>query len=75
MICGSESTGKTTLVKRLADHFNMECKGLCRVVNETARELVPDSNELNMDLLLHMAQVHAERIFEASRICSDGGCL
>ncbi len=55
-ICGTESTGKTILAAHLAAQFP------ATVVNEAARELIPDSKEFSFDDLLCVALEHAAQI-------------
>lgn len=55
-ICGTESTGKTILAAHLAALFP------AIVVNEAARELIPDSKEFSFDDLLQVALEHSKQI-------------
>lgn len=56
VILGTESTGKTTLTDKLAKHFS------CNLVLETAREIIPNSNNFTFDDLHLVAIEHAKRI-------------
>ncbi|MET0635174.1 MAG: AAA family ATPase [Chitinophagaceae bacterium] len=56
VILGTESTGKTTLGKKLADHFG------CNFVSEAGREIVQDSRKFEFSDLVRIAEEHAERI-------------
>jgi HTH-type transcriptional repressor of NAD biosynthesis genes len=58
-LLGTESTGKSTLTKRLAQHFN------CTSVNEAGRELIPDSKAFEFQDLHLVAAEHAKRIDKA----------
>jgi HTH-type transcriptional regulator, transcriptional repressor of NAD biosynthesis genes len=58
-ILGTESTGKTTLTKQLAKHFN------CSLVLEAGRELIPDSTKFTFEDLHLVANEHAKRIYDA----------
>jgi HTH-type transcriptional regulator, transcriptional repressor of NAD biosynthesis genes len=60
VILGTESTGKTTLTERLSNHFNSA------FVLEAGREVISDSTSFSMDDLTRVAEVHAERIADAS---------
>lgn len=59
VLLGTESTGKSTLTKRLAQHFN------CTSVNEAGRELIPDSKAFEFQDLHLVAAEHAKRIDKA----------
>ncbi len=59
VVLGTESTGKTTLTKRLAKHFN------CSLVNEAGRDLIANSNFFEFDDLHLVASEHAKRINKA----------
>jgi HTH-type transcriptional repressor of NAD biosynthesis genes len=59
VLLGTESTGKSTLTKRLAQHFN------CTSVNEAGRELIPDSKAFEFQDLHLVADEHAKRIDKA----------
>lgn len=58
VLLGTESTGKTTLTRRLAEFFN------CSWVAETAREIIENSNSFSREDLKHVAIEHAKRIEE-----------
>lgn len=58
-ILGTESTGKTTLSRRLATHYQ------CTVVTEAGRDLIPDSNSFSLEDLQKVAEEHARRISKA----------
>jgi len=60
VVLGTESTGKTTLTKKLAAYFN------CNKVMEAGRDLIPDSNEFSINDLHLVAREHAKRIDEAA---------
>lgn len=57
-ICGTESTGKTTLTEILAKHFNTN------YVPEWGRMIVSKSEETTMDDLLRIGTTHATDIIE-----------
>jgi len=59
VILGTESTGKTTLTEKLAEHYK------CTSVKEAARNIVADSNSFLFDDLILIASEHAKRIDEA----------
>lgn len=59
VLLGSESTGKTTLAKRLSKHFE------CSLVEETAREIIANSNDFSIDDLYKVANAHAINIDSA----------
>jgi HTH-type transcriptional repressor of NAD biosynthesis genes len=56
VIIGSESTGKTTLSKKLSMHFN------CGLVLEAARDIIANSNNFSYEDLNLVANEHAKRI-------------
>ncbi len=56
ILLGTESTGKSSLAKALAEHFNSS------LVKEVGREIVEDSSEFSMDQLIRIAQGHANQI-------------
>jgi HTH-type transcriptional regulator, transcriptional repressor of NAD biosynthesis genes len=60
VILGTESTGKTTLCNRLAQHFR------CSLVSEAGRDLVADSRQLTFEQLVAVADEHAKRIREVT---------
>lgn len=59
VILGTESTGKTTLTKKLARHFNCSC------VVETARDIIPNSKLFTFEDLYLVATEHAAKINQA----------
>lgn len=61
VILGTESTGKTTLVKDLANYFN------CTAVMEAARDIIANSNSFCFDDLHLVTKEHAKRIEQAVR--------
>lgn len=56
VLLGTESTGKTTLTRKLATHFK------AGAVMEAARDIVADSNDFNTDDLYLIAATHAAGI-------------
>ncbi len=60
-IVGTESTGKTELTKRLADHFNSD------YVPEIGRDLVEDSTDFEFEILFEIADLHARSILEKKK--------
>ena len=56
VITGTESTGKTTLAKKLAKHFK------CSLVLEAARDIISNSNNFKFEKLHIVATEHAKRI-------------
>lgn len=61
VILGTESTGKSTLLERLVNHYN------CSGVKETGRELIENSNSFGFEELHLVAEEHASHIEEAVR--------
>jgi HTH-type transcriptional regulator, transcriptional repressor of NAD biosynthesis genes len=59
VILGTESTGKSTLTEKLAQHFN------CSMVTEAGRDIIDDSNDFLFDDLYSVAIEHAARIDKA----------
>lgn len=59
VILGTESTGKTELVKKLANHLN------CSSVMEAGRDIIEDSNSFELENLYDVANEHAKRIKQA----------
>ena len=59
VLLGTESTGKTTLTKKLAHHYR------CTSVHEAGRELIPDSRDFEFNDLHLVASEHAKRIDKA----------
>ena len=59
VILGTESTGKSTLTRRLAEHYHATS------VSEAGRDLVADSNACTWDDLPQIAITHATRIDRA----------
>ncbi len=60
VVLGTESTGKTTLTGKLADHFN------CNAVMEAGRDIIADSNDFGIKDLYLIATEHASRIDKMS---------
>lgn len=60
VLLGTESTGKTTLTKKLAKHYN------CTGVLEAGRELIENSNSFQLEDLQRVASEHAKRIEKAA---------
>ncbi len=56
VILGTESTGKSTLAKKLADYFNSD------FVPEAGRDIVENSNECSWNDLERIATSHAQNI-------------
>jgi HTH-type transcriptional repressor of NAD biosynthesis genes len=56
VILGTESTGKTSLTKKLSKHFN------CNLVLESGRDIIANSNSFSFDDLHLVATEHAKRI-------------
>lgn len=59
-VLGTESTGKTTLSRRLAAYFG------ATLVSEAGRDLVQDSNAFSLSDLYRVAEAHAARIASAA---------
>jgi len=59
VLLGTESTGKTTLAKKLVEHFN------CGLVLEAGRDIIANSNSFSFDDLHLVAKEHARRIDQA----------
>lgn len=61
-IVGTESTGKTTMAKALAEHFNTTwCP-------EAGRELIPNSKQFTIEDLKIVATEHAKNILKYTRL-------
>lgn len=60
VLLGTESTGKSTLTRQLALHYD------ATAVEEAGRDLVPDSSDFKFDTLLLVANEHACRIDAAT---------
>ena len=60
VILGTESTGKTVLTEKLAQHYK------CTSVSEAGRDIVANSNSFSFDDLHLIASEHAKRIDEAT---------
>ena len=60
VILGTESTGKTILTEKLAQHYK------CTSVIEVGRDIVANSNAFLFDDLILIASEHAKRIDEAT---------
>jgi HTH-type transcriptional repressor of NAD biosynthesis genes len=58
-IVGTESTGKSTLAKRLAEHYKTI------YVPEMAREIIEETENCTYDDLLKIAQLHTQKISES----------
>lgn len=61
VILGTESTGKTTLCRLLAEHYQ------ATPVYEVGRELVADSKHFDFELLPLIAEQHAKQIVNAKQ--------
>ncbi|MEZ4685657.1 MAG: AAA family ATPase [Bacteroidia bacterium] len=59
VLLGTECTGKSSLSEALAREFDAS------LVPEVGRELIPDSNDFDMEVLKHVAEKHAENIRKA----------
>lgn len=59
VIGGTESTGKSTLSAKLAEHYN------CRLITEAGRDLIANSNYFTIDDLYKVIEEHSRRIKEA----------
>lgn len=59
VVLGTESTGKTTLIKKLANYYN------CSFVLEAARDIIANSNSFTFADLSIVAEEHAKRIQNA----------
>lgn len=59
VILGTESTGKTTLTKKLSQHYHASS------VYEAGRDLIQDSNNFNYEMLPIVAKTHAQAILKA----------
>lgn len=66
-ILGTESTGKTTLSRQLAEYYGSQ------LVSEVARSLIPDSKQFAFEDLSLVAAAHAYQIEQA--IQADNGWL
>jgi HTH-type transcriptional repressor of NAD biosynthesis genes len=63
-IVGTESTGKTTMCKKLAEHYNTVW------VPEKGRELVPDTRQCSIEDLKLVASEHAKSIIRYTRLAN-----
>jgi HTH-type transcriptional repressor of NAD biosynthesis genes len=63
-IVGTESTGKTTLCKRLAEYYHTTW------VQEVGRELVPDTRQCTLEDLKLVATEHAKSIVRQTRVAN-----
>ena len=63
-IVGTESTGKTTMCKKLAEHYNTVW------VPEMGRELVPDTRQCSIEDLKLVASEHAKSIIRHTRLAN-----
>lgn len=63
-ISGSESTGKSTLTEKLANHF------ATAFVPEMAREVIGKTEDVQFDHLLQIATLHAKTINEKTSIAN-----
>lgn len=59
VILGTESTGKTTLTQKLAEHYR------CSFVLEAARDIIADSNHFDMNDLYRVVDYHTRDIRNA----------
>ena len=60
-LVGTESTGKTTLVKKLAEHYHTD------YVPEMAREIIEGTEFCTEDHLMQIAELHAKTIREKTK--------
>lgn len=58
VLLGTESTGKSTLAHQLAKHFN------ATLIEETAREIIQNSNSFSEEDLRNVAREHSRRIMK-----------
>lgn len=63
-IVGTESTGKTTMCKKLAEHYNTVW------VPEIGRDLIPDTEECTIEDLKLVASEHAKSIIRNTRLAN-----
>ena len=63
-IVGTESTGKTTMCKRLAEKYNTVW------VPEVGRDLIPDTSKCSMEDLKLVASEHAKSIIRHTRLAN-----
>ncbi len=61
-IVGTESTGKTTMCKQLADHYKTVW------VPEAGRDLIPNSNDFSLEDLKIVGTEHAKNIIKYTRL-------
>lgn len=64
-LVGTESTGKSTLTKRLAQRYCAEEPP--GYVSEAGRDLVPQTEECRFETLSLVAQTHAQQILDATK--------
>jgi HTH-type transcriptional regulator, transcriptional repressor of NAD biosynthesis genes len=64
VVCGTESTGKTTLSAALAKHYRTE------YVAEAGRDLVDKTEDATFEDLEKILQTHTERIIAQSKTCN-----
>jgi HTH-type transcriptional repressor of NAD biosynthesis genes len=61
ILLGTESTGKSTLSKNLAQHFNSS------YVHEAGRDIVPDTRLCTKEDLMNVAKIHSKNIIIAEQ--------
>ena len=67
-IVGTESTGKSTMVKQLAEHYAKKYENpISYFVNEAGDEIVENSNDTKEDQILKIAEEHAKKILRQAR--------
>lgn len=66
-VMGNSSTGKTTLVKALADGFCFRGMSV-QTISDIARQLVPDPSELDGNLMLRWKLLEDQEEMEASAV-------
>ncbi len=60
---GAESTGKSTMAKKMAEHYQTE------YVPEVAREIIT-SNEFTLDDIVTIGKAHSDRVLEKSKLAN-----
>lgn len=66
-IVGTESTGKSTLTKQLAEHYSLKLGSTVLYVNEVGDEIVQNSNKAVEEQMAVIAEEHAKRILRQTR--------
>jgi HTH-type transcriptional regulator, transcriptional repressor of NAD biosynthesis genes len=67
-IVGTESTGKSTMTKQLAEYFSKKYgETITYFVNEAGDDIVQNSNNTKKEQIIQIAEEHAKRIIRQTR--------